>query len=204
MKKGLLFLILSLIFSISLFAGTKNQANKNLENMLKAYNGEKNANARYLAFSRKADEEGKKEIGSLFRAIAKAEEIHANNHSKVIEKLGGKPTFKLDKIDVKTTKENLQSSINGENYEVEKMYPEFIEQAKKDGSKEAVQSLFGAKTVEATHAKWFQKALENFDKWTNQTKDFFVCPRCGYVVDKITGPVCEICMENTTNFIKVN
>ncbi len=44
-----------------------------------AFNGESNANARYVAFAVKADEEGYKGVGSLFRAAARAEEIHAED-----------------------------------------------------------------------------------------------------------------------------
>ena len=50
-----------------------------LDNLQAAFNGESNANARYLAFAKKADEEGYGQVASLFRAAARAEEIHAAN-----------------------------------------------------------------------------------------------------------------------------
>ena len=62
-----------------------------IDNLQTAFNGESNASARYLAFAKKADEEGYGEVASLFRAAAKAEEIHARNHAEVIEKLGSTP-----------------------------------------------------------------------------------------------------------------
>jgi hypothetical protein len=37
-----------------------------LDNLQTAFNGESNANVRYLAFARKADEEGIGEVASLF------------------------------------------------------------------------------------------------------------------------------------------
>src|SRR5271157_4058600 len=79
-----------------------------LDNLQAAYNGESNANARYLIFARKADEEGYGKVASLFRAAAKAEEIHANNHAAVIEKMGGVPVLNLEPTDVKSTRENLR------------------------------------------------------------------------------------------------
>ena len=63
-------------------------ASTTLENLQAAFNGESNAHARYLAFADKADQEGYGEVGSLFRAAAKAEEVHAANHAVVIKKLG--------------------------------------------------------------------------------------------------------------------
>jgi len=38
-----------------------------LDNLMAAYSGEMNANARYLAFAKKADEEGYGAVASLFR-----------------------------------------------------------------------------------------------------------------------------------------
>ena len=47
-------------------------ATPTLDNLQAAFNGESNAHARYLAFADKADQEGYGEVGSLFRAAAKA------------------------------------------------------------------------------------------------------------------------------------
>ena len=48
-------------------------AGSTLENLVAAFNGESNANARYVAFAVKVDEEGYKGVGSQFRAAARAE-----------------------------------------------------------------------------------------------------------------------------------
>jgi len=50
---------------------------KNLEN---AFAGESQANRRYLAFAKKAEEEGYSQAAKLFKAAAKAETVHALNH----------------------------------------------------------------------------------------------------------------------------
>ena len=48
------------------------------ENDLKAaFAGESQANRKYTAFSRKADEEGYPQVAKLFRAAAAAETVHA-------------------------------------------------------------------------------------------------------------------------------
>src|ERR1019366_4733743 len=62
-----------------------------IDNLQMAFNGESNAHHRYVAFAKKADDEGYGEVASLFRAAARAEEIHASNHSAVIRKLGAEP-----------------------------------------------------------------------------------------------------------------
>ncbi|KUK00360.1 MAG: Rubrerythrin, partial [Methanobacteriaceae archaeon 41_258] len=57
-----------------------------LENLKEAFAGESQANRKYLAFSKKADEEGYPQIAKLFRAAAAAEAVHARNH---LEAMGG-------------------------------------------------------------------------------------------------------------------
>ena len=52
------------------------------ENLRAAFAGESEANRRYLAFAKKAEEEGLKNVARLFRAAAEAETIHAHNHIK--------------------------------------------------------------------------------------------------------------------------
>src|SRR5208282_2505294 len=85
-----------------------------LKNLLAAFNGESNAAAHYAAFAVKAGEEGYLKVGSLFRATARAEQIHAANHAAVIRKLGGSPEAAIMPGEVTTTVENLKAAIAGE------------------------------------------------------------------------------------------
>lgn len=72
-KLLLVSLALAVLFS-NAFAEDKATATASkttLDNLLAAYNGESNANAKYLAFAKKADEEGYGQAASLFRAAAR-------------------------------------------------------------------------------------------------------------------------------------
>src|SRR5512140_902870 len=62
-----------------------------LDNLQAAFNGESNANARYLAFAKKADAEGYGTAASPFRAAARAEPVHFERHAKAIKELGAVP-----------------------------------------------------------------------------------------------------------------
>ena len=55
--------------------------------------------AKYLAFAKKADDEGFTQVAKLFRAAAEAETVHAHNH---LEAVGG---------DINATKENLVAAM---------------------------------------------------------------------------------------------
>ncbi|HWT65124.1 MAG TPA: ferritin family protein, partial [Terracidiphilus sp.] len=52
-----------------------------VKNLKAAYQGEMNARALYIAFAAQADEDGYCGIASLFRAAARAEQIHAHNQA---------------------------------------------------------------------------------------------------------------------------
>lgn len=90
------------------------------ENYLAAFAGESQANRRYTAFAKAADEEGHPGIARLFRAAAQAETIHALNEFR---KAHG----------VKSTIENLRDAITAERFESEHMYPDFAREADAEG-----------------------------------------------------------------------
>ncbi|MEK7733713.1 MAG: rubrerythrin family protein [Planctomycetota bacterium] len=160
-----------------------------VDNLKNAFAGESQANRKYLAFAKKADEEGLKQVSKLFRAAAEAETVHAHSHLHV---LGG----------VKTTKDNLQDAISGETYEFTKMYPQMIEEAKKEGNKQALQSFEHANNVEKTHAALYQKALNNLGN--NETVDYFVCQVCGHTAEKDAPDKCPVCTAPKSKFTRVS
>ncbi len=167
------------------------QSSPTLENLQKAYNGESNAHVMYLEFAKKADEEGYKEVANLFRATAKAEEIHRDNHAQVIEAMGATPKNNITTPEVKSTKENLETAIKGESYERDTMYPEFISQAKTEKNQAAVQTLTYAQAAEAQHAKLYTEAENNLQSWRTETHPFYVCKVSGETaIDKTAMAQC--------------
>lgn len=175
-----------------------------LENLQAAFNGESNAHAKYLVFAKKAEEEGMTPVASLFRAAAKAEEIHAANHKKVIESMGGRAEATIEKPEVKSTKENLAAAIAGESYERDVMYVEFLKVAKADRNRQAVRTLNLAKIAEAEHAKLYQEALDNLDSWKGDANTFYVCTVCGYTTTAPSLDKCPSCFSPKEKFIKVS
>jgi rubrerythrin len=164
-----------------------------LDNLQTAFNGESNAQARYQAFAKKADEEGYTQVGSLFRAASKAEGIHAAHHAEVIKKLGGNPKAEIAAPVIKSTQENLKAALEGETYEKEKMYPEFIATAEAEQQNDALRVFNYAKSAEIEHAKLYTAALKDLPKWKGGTRNFYVCPVCGFTVEKINFTECPIC-----------
>ncbi len=175
-----------------------------LDNLMTAYNGESNAHARYVEFAKKADEEGYGQVASLFRAAARAEQIHAKTHGEVIKKLGGTPKADLKKPEVKSTRENLAAALKGETYERDTMYPDFMKQAKAEKNKDAMRAFNHALSAETEHAKLYKEALDNLASWKAGKKDFYVCPVCGYTVAKIDFEKCPVCSAPKDKYEKIN
>lgn len=185
-------------------ADEKQSEASTLENLMKAYEGESNAHARYVEFAKKADEEGFGQVASLFRAAARAEEIHARNHADVIKALKAEPKAEIGKPEVKSTRENLEAALKGESYERDTMYPAFIKKAKADKMLDAYATFNQALTAEAEHAKLYREALDNLDKWKDGKKDFFVCAVCGYTTVKLDFEKCPSCFAPKEKYEKIN
>jgi len=163
-----------------------------IEKLKDAFAGESQANRRYLAFANKADEEGLPQVARLFRAAAEAETVHAMNHLRIAGDIG-------------TTVSNLSEAISGETFEFTKMYPEYIEVAKREKNKQAEWSFNVANEVEKVHAEHFQKALNALKNNEELPEsDYYVCKVCGNTVYKAAPERCPICGASQAQFFKVD
>lgn len=163
----------------------------NTEKFLKeAFAGESQANRKYSAFAAKADKEGFAQAAKLFRAAASAEEVHAINHLRVLK-------------GIKSTKENLQAAISGEDEEWESMYPEMIKTARAEGNKAAETSFHYANEVEMIHSKLYRKLLDNLSP-SQETFNYYVCPYCGNTVEREAPGVCPVCGAEGKLFMRMD
>lgn len=159
------------------------------QNLMDAFAGESQANRKYLAFAKKAEEEGFAQVARLFRAAAAAETIHAHNHLKAL-------------AGVKSTRENLMAAINGESYEFQQMYPRMIDDAKAEGQDFALRSFNMANEVEKVHAALYKKALEDLGKNGSAAADYYVCSVCGYTAEGEAPDDCPVCKAKKKAFHK--
>lgn len=159
------------------------------DNLKEAFAGESQANRKYLAFAKKADEDGYHQVARLFRAEAEAETVHAHNHLKVLK-------------GINSTEENLKQAIAGEVEEFKEMYPAFIEVAKEENNKEALWTFDVANQVEEIHADLYQKALDSLGE--NVEVSYYVCNFCGNTVEKDAPDLCPICGAPKSEFTKID
>ena len=169
-----------------------------VKNLLSAFEGESNANAKYTEFARKADADGLHGAASLFRAAARAEHIHATNHARVIRQLGSEVTAKINPVQVKSTLENLKEALGGEQYEIDTMYPEFLKEAEVHNNSAAIRTFDWALEAEKTHARLYSEAIAlveggETDSWVGAVRNFYVCAVCGYTSETREGERCPVC-----------
>ena len=155
-----------------------------------AFAGESQANRKYLAFARKAEQEGFINVARLFRTAAEAETIHAMGH---LNALGG----------IGSTADNLRAAVDGETYEYTEMYPPMLEKA--EASKHKARRMFAyAVQAEEVHARLYQMALEAVAQGKDLAEtNFYLCPVCGHIELGQPPAECPICGTKGERFQKV-
>ncbi|MFC2173423.1 rubrerythrin family protein [Acidobacteriota bacterium] len=162
------------------------------DNLQAAFAGESQANRKYLAFAKKADDDGFPNIAKLFRAAAGAETVHAHAHLRVMK-------------GVKGTEENLQEAIEGEGYEYKEMYPDFVKEAESAGDKPAEITFKNALAVEKIHHDMYTDALASFKAGSDlPDKQIWVCEVCGNTVYGGAPDTCPICNAPKARFFEIN
>ena len=157
------------------------------DNLKEAFAGESQANQKYRAFAKKAEQDGFSNVARLFRTTAEAERIHAEGHLKSLAEIG-------------STAENLKAAIAGETYEHTSMYHDPAE-----AEAHRAKLMFGyAVKAEAVHADLYKRALEAVE----QNKDvaearFYLCPVCGYIEFGVPPEKCPICGTPGARFAEV-
>ena len=158
------------------------------KNLKEAFAGESQANRKYLAFAKKAEQDNMKGVAKLFKAAAAAETIHAHNHLEVLK-------------GVASTLENLKEAYGGEHHEFTSMYPEFIKAAKAEKNNAALKSFHWANEVEKVHGELYQKAVEAVESGaTVPEKDYYICNKCGYTVGDSAPDKCPVCGAKKDDF----
>jgi rubrerythrin len=152
--------------------------NNTTDNLKLAFAGESQASQKYLAFAKKAEKEGLRNIATLFRTAAEAERIHAEGHLGAMDGIG-------------STAENLGVAIAGETYEYKEMYPPMLKQAQAEGHK--AKRMFD-----------YKLALEAVRQGKDLPQDkIYLCPVCGDIEFGAPPETCPVCKAKGSSFIQV-
>jgi rubrerythrin len=159
-------------------------------NLQNAFAGESQAHIRYTSFADRAKKDGFANIGRLFLAAAASERVHAGSHLKALD-------------GIQETAANLAAAAGGEDFEIEEMYPTYIETARLQAEKPAEKSMHRALQAEKVHLGLYRHAAADLASGKDiENKDYFVCPVCGFTMEGNPPDVCPICGTKHELFAK--
>ena len=157
---------------------------KTIDNLKTAFTGESEARNTYAFYAEVARREGLHYIAKIFEETAENEKYHALEEAKL---LFGSPT----------TADNLKAAIGSENYETERMYPQFAKEAELEGNQEAAILFNQIARIEKHHRDRFKKLLDLVEKqmvFKRHDPIKWKCSVCGYVHEGTEPPPrCPYC-----------
>ncbi len=168
------------------YAGTKTE-----KNLWEAFAGESEARNKYTFFASVAKKNGYEQIAELFLKTAENEKEHAKLWFKALGGIG-------------TTEENLQSCIEGENYEWTDMYERMAKDAEEEGFPELAAQFRGVGEIEKMHEERYRALLNNIEAaevFKKSGVTVWECRNCGHVVVGTEAPkVCPVCNHPQSYF----
>jgi rubrerythrin len=167
-----------------------------------AYGGECMANMRYRIWADKAEQEGYPNVARLFRGISFAEQVHATNHfTQLRDQRGGALGASMAEYGLRSTSDNLEGAIGGEIFEVNEMYPVYLEAAKLQKETGAFKSFHYALSTEKIHAAMFQCAKAAVGKGSDmKLGPVRVCNVCGWTAEGEIPDKCPLCQATRDKF----
>ncbi len=164
-------------------------------NLKSAFGGESMAHMRYLHWADLADTEGFPGVARLFRVVAFAERVHAGNHYRVLRDQVGEALVPAGAVfGYRSTSQALQGGIDGEAFEIEQMYPVYLQTAEYQGEKEAVRTFRYALETEKVHKALFEEARAAVDQGSDVAfGPVSVCGVCGFTLKGGPPDRCPVC-----------
>ncbi|MBQ5850446.1 MAG: rubrerythrin family protein [Lachnospiraceae bacterium] len=146
---------------------------------------------RYEDYAIKAEQEGNKAVKRIFLAAADMQEIRIQEEYELLNSISKRSMPPMEKVEIKSTAENLSASISQERYKAEQMYTKFIEEAGKENFRKGKGIFDLAKKVSAENSLVFERALEGI---SNETR-IYGCKACGKLTLGEMPDKCSICKK---------
>ena len=150
-------------------------------NVEAAFAGESQAHMKYAAFADIAEREKLPNVARVFRAASFAEQAHATNHLRALGGIG-------------KTLANLEAAYAGETFEINEMYPAYIDGRKLQEEKRALGSMEDALAAEKVHQALYAKAKEAVAGGKDvEVGVVWVCSVCGFTGEGEPPEKCPVC-----------
>jgi rubrerythrin len=157
----------------------------------------------YRAYAQRAIAEKYPNIAKLFATLAASETVHARNSKACLAELDGE-TQNIPQPQVVTvadTRKNLKFATAVELEEIDKKYPEFMEQIRPENHVPAIQFISYAWESEKQHRELLNKIKSGTDLFfglltkriEGNPYQYFVCQNCGSTLSGIPASAYPIC-----------
>lgn len=156
----------------------------------------------YQAYAQKAVSQKYPNIAKLFMTLAASESVHARNFKACLAKLGvAAEEFPQQPVKVESTRKNLKFAITVELEEIDRKYPQVLEQIKPENHAAAIQYIRYAWESEKQHRKLLRRIQSGtgmfFGLLTKRIEgnpyQYFVCHNCGSTLSEIPASACPVC-----------
>jgi rubrerythrin len=155
----------------------------------------------YNEYAAAATKERLTSLASLFRAVARSEQIHADNFAKMLDSIGVQPQRpRIDSIPAGTSGQYLRAAVQNESAQLD-LYPSLIAGAKTEKVDEAVQLFQWDQKGDEQHSELFNGIFERGGKV--QKADYSVCTVCGYIITSENVKQCPVCGAPKDKFEKI-
>ncbi|MBN2108106.1 MAG: rubrerythrin family protein [Deltaproteobacteria bacterium] len=150
-------------------------------NLLEAFAVNAAANRRYLAYGRKAQDEGFAGAAKLFRTVARSETIMAANHLKTAG-------------EIRTTAENIRHALVHERESLLSGSGGSISKAGAAHDESARIVLSWSQSAEQSHARFYEVALQALEQGRDcEFGQLHICSACGYLMEGEPPDMCPNC-----------
>jgi rubrerythrin len=199
---GLSIALIHIVFLFGPAVNAQSEYNETIFVLQTLYQDEMQAVHNYRAYAQKAVTEKYPNIAKLFMTLAASETVHARNFKDCLSGLGVKTQqFPQPQVKVDSTRNNLKFATAVELEEIDKKYPEFMEQIRPENHMPAIQFITYAWESEKQHRELLKKIKSGtgmfFGLLTKRIEgnpyQYFVCQNCGSTLSEIPASTCPIC-----------
>lgn len=166
----------------------------------------------YRAYARKALTDDYPNISYLFTTFAESESVHARNFRQLLTSFGvdlkGLPE---PKVTVSSTRKNLRDAAERELKDIDKRYPELIQQIRPENHAEALRLFHNTLEAEKQHRDDIQQIRSGTgflfgllaSTIESKIKQYFLCRICGALADVPPKDACPVCHTPAPTYTEI-
>jgi len=198
-------LILLMLLSLGFMSGCKKKDELKeeqpitIDNLQTAYGAEVKRATWYDLFAKQAASERLTNLATLFHAVGRSEQIHAEKLASLLKSKGYEPRSPIiDTIAAGKAIQYLRGAVSLESQEVESMYPNIIAVAELEKFADVAAEFRLLQKGDSRHFEIFKEIFEREGKIPKA--DYSVCKVCGNLMTSASTAECPVCKAKRDKF----